>query len=359
MNVIVKRPSELNYAEVDAWRAFQNADPALHSPYFNVEFAWACDQVRRDTRVAVISQKGDIKGFLPFQKGPLGYALPLGGPLSDFQGLIAEAGLSFNLKEVLRAAGIGIYHFEFIPTSQHSFADTFDAEENCHTADLSKGYEHWYEDRLTDNKKSFKKYEGNARRLEKNHGTVSFEANDRDPQCFTTMLEWKSAQYHETGVFDVFSVPWTVKLLQTIGGMQNEYFTGQLSTLRVGGQLAAAHFGMKNHLAAHYWFPVYNPDFARFGVGHTLLFKLLQDHAKDKIKKVHLGIGDYRYKLQFGGTIEPVCRGTATAPSFLSTCQHGAQLVQRGFEALPLGPVSQMPGRAFRRLDRTLAFHLA
>lgn len=265
--------------------------------------------------------------------------------------------MTFEINAILRAAGISVYPFGFVPATQTSFAPSFEAQEDCHTADLSKGYAHWYTVQLAAHKKTFKKYEANARRLERDHGDLVFTMNDTDPAAFASLLKWKSAQYRATGFFDVFSVPWTGDLLRAIAEVKSDHLVGQLSTLRVGNVLVAAHFGMKSAQAAHYWFPAYDPQFSRFGPGHTLMFKMLENHAAAGIGQMHLGVGDYRYKRQFGGHVVPVCSGTALAPSFGALLRQSAQAIQRGFEALPLGPVSRLPGRALRRFDRTMAFH--
>ncbi len=358
MDIEVIRPSELTQAEIDAWRAFQNADPALNSPYFAVEFALACDQVRADTRVAVIRSHGVSKGFFPYHRGPLGYSLPLGGPLGDFQGVIAEDQTMLDLPAIMHAARISVYPFSFIPETQTCFEKSFNDKEDCHTANLAEGFEGWYAGRMAAHKKSLKRYEAKARQMEKAYGTLSFTMEDDDPEAFASLLAWKSAQYQATRFFDVFSVPWTSALLRVIWEMKSDNFAGQLSTLRADGRLVAAHFGMRNQHAAHYWFPVYDPEFARFGAGHRLLLDMIRGHASAGISKVHLGVGDFRYKHQFGGETVSLCSGTAMAPSFSAFCRQSAQTVQRGLEALPLGPVSRLPGRVLRRLDREMAFRV-
>jgi CelD/BcsL family acetyltransferase involved in cellulose biosynthesis len=356
VNVVVKRPQELSPGEVTAWHDFQSADPALCSPYFSIEFALACDRVRQDTRVAIVQKNDAPTGFLPFHRGPLGYCLPLGAALSDFQGMIAQKGVSIDLVALMRKAGIGLYPFDYIPATQHAFNNCFEGEAACHSADLSKGFAHWYDGRFIEHKKYHKRYEANARKLEKNHGEIVFTMDDRNEDAFDTLLAWKSAQYHATGVFDVFSVPWTRALLQQLWHTKSNHFAGQLSTLRVDGKMVAAHFGMRADHAAHYWFPAYDPAFSSFGVGHILLLKLIQNHADAGVRAVHLGVGDYRYKHQFGGATVMVCDGTAFSPSLVGFCRQGAALVQHAFEALPLGPVSRLPGRVLHRLDRTMAF---
>lgn len=359
VDTTIKRPSELSAAETGAWRAFQQADPALSSPYYALDFALACDQARSDTRVAVVREKGQIRGFLPFQRGPLGYCLPLGGPLGDFQGLVAETGAQIGLKAVLRAARISVFPFSFVPASQSAFAGSFEHSEDSHYADLSSGFEAWRTDRMVAHKKSLKRHEARARQLERKHGDLRFCMDDSDPAAFAALLAWKSAQYRATGFFDVFSVPWTSALLRALWAKRGDEFCGQLSTLYAGEHLVAAHFGIRTARAAHYWFPAYDPDFARYGPGHTLLLEMIRAHAAAGVQAVHLGVGDFRYKHQFGGATVSLCSGTAMAPSLGALCRQGAQSMQKVFEALPLGPVSRLPGRALRRLDRSMAFRTA
>ncbi|PHS26455.1 MAG: hypothetical protein COA84_05990 [Robiginitomaculum sp.] len=359
MDITVKTVADLSGAECEAWQAFQAADPDLHSPYFSLGFARACAAVRQNVRVAIVRNNHAIKAFLPFHRRPLGYSLPLGGPLGDFHGLIAEPGLALNLRQIMRAARMSVYPFEFVPAAQSSFTSVVREQKDCHVADLCQGYDHWYEDRMAAHKKSLKKYEAKARKLGKEHGELQFTGDDRDPAAFAKLLAWKSAQYHATGFFDVFSVPWTGALLKTIHQSKDDAFAGQLSTLRAGKTLVAAHFGMKSAGAAHYWFPAYDPDFSLYSPGHTLMFKLLQYHAGAEVQQVHLGVGDFRYKHQFGGQMLSLCSGTAMAPSFAAGLRQCAQGVQNGFEALPLGPVSRLPGRVLRRMDRMMAFRPA
>ncbi len=359
MHTKIKRPSELSAAERGAWRTFTRADPALASPYFALEFALACDQVRSDTRVAVISSGGQARGFLPYQRGPLGYCLPLGGPLSDFQGLIQEPGAVLDLGAVLRAASISVLPFDFVPQSQGAFAGYFEHGEDSYYADLANGFEAWHAGRMAGHKKSLKRYAANARRMQSRVGDLKFTLDERNPEAFAQLLQWKSAQYRASSYFDVFSVDWTSALLRALWAHQGGDFAGQLSTLYAGGHLVAAHFGMRTRRAAHYWFPAYDPEFAAYGPGHTLLLELIRAHAQDGVQAVHLGTGDYRYKHQFGGAAVTLCSGTAMAPSFAAMCRQSVRGVQKLFEALPLGPVSALPGRALRRLDRTMAFRAA
>ncbi len=358
MNIELKRPIDLTGAETSAWRAFQAADPALHSPYFAVEFAQACGLARPDTQIAVIRKNGAIKGFWPFHRAPFGYAHPLGGPLSDFHGVVAAEDIAADLPVIMRAANICVYPFHFAPQSQSCFSSCADRAVETHSADLSNGFDVWYGDRLLQHKKSLKRYEAKARQLEKQRGPLVFTLNERNPAAFETLLRWKSAQYRETGTFDVFSVAWTNTLLRALWQTQSAGFCGQLSTLRAGDTLVAAHFGISGQHGAHYWFPAYDPAYARFGVGNALLLALIRSHAQAGVETLDLGVGDFRYKHQFGGQSRTLIAGTALSPSLGAFCRQGALMVQNGFEALPMGKISNLPRRLLSRLDREMAFRL-
>lgn len=358
MQVDVKKPSQLTKTEIGGWQAFHEADPALRSPYFAPGFARACEHAREDTRVAVIRHDGQIKGFLPFHAGPFGYSRPLGGPLGDFHGLIAEPSWDVDIAKIMRSAGIHVYPFILMPSTQKSFAASFETSDICHSANLRHGFDAWYADRMAAHKKGFSQYGKKIRKLEAAHGALRFVADDRDPRAFETLLKWKRAQYNATRVFDVFSVPWTSALLRAIWAQREEGFAGQLSTLYAGEDLVAAHFGMRSRHVAHHWFPAYNVNFSRFGPGHALLMELIKHHTDTGIEQLDFGAGEMEFKYHFGGQTDEFYAGIATIAGLASFCLNSASMVQQCFEALPLGGVSRLPLRAMNYIDRQASFRL-
>ena len=69
-----------------------------------------------------------------------------------------------------------------------------------------------------------------------------------------------------------------------------------LSGLYAGDHLVAAHFGLRSDGVLHWWFPVYDPDLARFGPGWLLLRQLVLAGPDLGVTRIDLGRGDDEYK---------------------------------------------------------------
>ena len=353
------RAPSLGQAERDAWRSFQNADPALASPYFSLGFLEAMAAVRRDTRVLVIREAGEIKGFLPFHKGAMGYARPLGGPLSDHHGFIATPGAVFDLHTVLRKAGLKVFDFFGALGTQAAFREHAQEVDGSWVIDLSGGYETWLDTRSGVEPKAFRNLRARRRKLEEETSRFQFRVDDNRPEVLAKALEWKSAQYRRTGHFDVFSVGWTRKLIDVLLGSGLDNASGLVSSLEINGQLAAAHVGMRSDTVLHYWFPVYDPEFSKLGPGLNLLMQIARELSAEGLREIHLGPGEYDFKRELASWQFPLASGYATAPSLAGAARRIADRIENVAESLPLGPVSTLPGRAFRRIDRYAAFRAA
>src|SRR5687768_10603830 len=121
MKVSVINIKELDEALIKRWSQLQGADPALASPYFCPSFTQAVASVRNDVFVAVMENGGRIKCFFPFQQGRFGFGRPVGGALSDFQGVIAEAGTQWTAEALIRGSGLSVWDFDHLLASQAPF----------------------------------------------------------------------------------------------------------------------------------------------------------------------------------------------------------------------------------------------
>src|SRR4051812_6945403 len=136
-------------AEVDAgleasWRSLQASNPALASPYFCVDFARSVGRVRDDSFVAVCEEAGRVVALLPFQRGFAYVGRPLGGPISDYQGLICAADARGpDLRELLTGARLSMWHFDHLLASQHAFAPYHQRSERSFVLDLAHGFLHY------------------------------------------------------------------------------------------------------------------------------------------------------------------------------------------------------------------------
>ena len=98
MNVNLKSPLDLTADQLVRWRALQQIDLLLQNPYFCPEFHQAAAKVRKDVLVAVL---GNDEAFFPFQRS-WNQARPVGGKMSDYQGLIAPSDFEIDPLELVR-----------------------------------------------------------------------------------------------------------------------------------------------------------------------------------------------------------------------------------------------------------------
>lgn len=355
----LKKPSELTLAERAAWREFVAADPALGSPYFALEFAQCCEEARSDTRVLVEYRLGMPVAFLAMHVGRIGYARPLAGPLGDVQGAICEPGHVLDVPGALQDLHVPVFNFESVLSSQASFKSSLTSRTGSWTLDLSDGFEAWRSARKSVVPKAIKNLDMRRRRMEKFDGGYSFVMADKRPEAFETMIEWKRSQYQRTKVFDVFSVQWTRRLLEAVLRREGDYFTGLMSTLNIGGEIAAVHVGMASDRVCHYWFPAYSADFGRLSPGLLMIEEMARVSASMGHHSLELGPGNYSFKAELASYQTGLSAGYTIAPSFIGRARQAARLVVERAEAAPLGRLSQWPGKAMRKVDRLVSFHAA
>lgn len=359
MQIDIKKPSELSDGETEAWREFVAFSPELGSPYFALEFAECCEEARDDTRVIVLRREGRIQAFLPLQTGRIGYARPLAGPLGDVQGLICEPGSVVDLAELLRGARVPIFDFHSALSSQACFGPHTSSRDGSRIIDVSEGYNAWHEARRAAAPKAVRKLRQKRRRLEGAEGGFNFVMAETRPEAFETMLRWKRDQYRRSGYFDVFSVSWTRKLLDAVLRRQSDRFSGLCSSLSVNGEMVGVHVGMASDRLCHYWFPAYNPDYALMSPGVLMIDEMARTAAKIGHLGVELGPGEFGFKRDFSSYMVGINSGRVMLPSLLSATCQASGAVARGIEALPVKPVSELPGKAMRKIDRLAGFYAA
>src|SRR5215510_3979688 len=96
--------------DIAAWRELLAADEAFTSPYLTPDWAQFVARRRPDARVAVFRNvDGSAAGFLPVQRSSSYAALPIGGPVCDYQAMIGPAGLDLSL--AVKALDVGRIDF--------------------------------------------------------------------------------------------------------------------------------------------------------------------------------------------------------------------------------------------------------
>src|SRR5262245_59819884 len=197
MNIRVAKFETLTGDEIAAWSDIQRSEPSLDSPYFRPEFTQAVAAVRNDVEVAVLDESGRPVGFLPFQRSSWNSGRPVGGALSDFQGLIARAGINCDPLRLLRACGLFTWHFSHLVAGQTWLAPFVWKEVDSPYIDLSDGIDDYLASRVS-GCRFIARYGQKKRKLTREVGPVRCEFHQADPTTLDTCIRWKQEQYWRT-----------------------------------------------------------------------------------------------------------------------------------------------------------------
>ena len=350
MKVTVIKAERLAPDLQEIWSNIQQSDASLASPYFRPEFTAAVSAVRNDVYVAVLQDASEVVGFFPFQRNHAGVGQPVGAWLTDFHGLVAKAGVKVEAQELLRQCGMVIWDFDHLLDQQDIFCGFHRRVAESKYMDLSMGYEGYCRHRREAGSEQIKKLGTLRRKFEKEFGPLRFELHSSDSAALHTLVKWKRRQYAETGLCDIFLYAWTNRLLEQILKAQGKAFSGVLSLLYADGELAAAHFGMRSQTVWHYWFPAYDPKFAKYSPGLALLLSMAERAPMIGIERIDLGKGDDLYKQRLGSGGIAVAEGSIELPSAALM----ARRVYRGCKSLVEGTAVDWPLRLGLRKVRRL-----
>lgn len=356
MNVSLRHPSSLSAGELEAWRALCAASGPFLSPFQTPGFALAAGKVRRDARVlTVTSHAGKIDLVLPMQLSRSGLARPLGSPMCDVNGPIGEPRALALLPQALASAGVSVYAFSGWAGATDAPGLKLRAQEGCAIADISGGFAAWLESRREAHPKHFKKMRRLARQAVADFGAeeISFGAASVDD--LAELVRWKREQFQRTRRHDVLGAAWTRALLEACASAHEPDFAGVMATLRYGGRLAAAEFGLRTGGTLHGWIAAYNPDFAACSPGLVLQERLLERAAEAGVTRAVLGTGESHYKRHYTTGHEPLSEGIAIAAGLAGGPRALASGVLHALEQGGLGSASRLAARTRRRMEVILS----
>ena len=291
----VIRFDRLGEGELQEWSELRNGNPLLDSPFFHPGFADAVHTSGKDVFVVVAKDHyGKIETILPCHTEG-SRIRPVGWPGADFQGPILAAGTRFNPSRIL-AGPIRRYSFDHLVESCPDFSPWIDTHRPSPFLDVTgslSGY-------LGRASRSGKENMGQARRRSnkatREIGPIRVTLSSTDPNLLGEVIRLKRSQHAATGTKDYFADSSRLALLSTLLQRRNSEFGGLLTTVHAGPHLLAAHFGMRAGKVLHWWFPVYDPAFARFVPGWILLRELVSAAGELGITRIDLGRGDDEYK---------------------------------------------------------------
>ena len=314
MNVTAFSGGELTDEDARLWTDLQDASPDLASPYFSAEFTRAVASVRDDVYVGVLREGGRTVGFFPFQRDEAGEGHAVSGKLSDYQGVVAEDGARWTAEELLRGCGLVRWEFRHLIVTQRPLQKSHAGRSRSPAVVLSAGFEAYARELRSGGSRVLGKVEAARRRLERDAGPVRYVAHDAGPDVLERLMRCKSEQYRRTGMNDCFAQPWAVRLMRRLHATRTDEFAGMLSSLYAGGELVAAHMGMRSRTVWHYWFPTFRRDFAAYSPGLILLVEMLRSAESLGLRLLDFGRGENSYKLRFMNTAIPIAEGVVTLP---------------------------------------------
>lgn len=356
MAIDVLRPSELTEDWLTAWRAFQAEHPDLANPFLTPDWAQAVERAGAPGRalVAVQHASGRPEAFLAVRAGAF-TALPIGAPLSDYQGVVAAPGARADVAGMLRALGVSRYDFTHAPASQAALSRGFQGRQRSCYVDVSVSPEVFAARFKADGSDLLRDTAKRIRKAEREVGPAVFSWREEDRAVFAEFLGHKRSQYRATGQTDVLRPAWVARLLDDLlrRGPQDEgaAFGVMFSTLAIDGRFAAGHLGLHAGPVMHAWFIAHDPALGRYSPGMVLITELARRLTGGNWRELDLGGGEYPFKSRLCDVSREIAHGFVGVPSPAAVFRGAAYHVRRTAEAAPLGRLSAWPGKAMRRWD--------
>jgi CelD/BcsL family acetyltransferase involved in cellulose biosynthesis len=354
VKIEVIRPAALTPDMIAHWASLQGRDPAWDSPFLSPQWPAAVERAQggddKGLRIAVLTEAGKPRGYMAARVGAF-TAMAAGAPMCDYQGMVAEPGAALDPMDLARALGVHRFDFGHMLASQPAFAPYSKGEADAWVVDMPEGYGPYAAARREAGVGIIKDLEKKKRKIERELGPIVFTPLSACQDAFDRLFALKRAQLRATGQTDVFAAGWPMRLAETLFAAHGGDFGGALFTLHVDGKLAATQFHLRGATTIHAWMVAHNEEFERYSPGLLLFHEILKWMETTPYRRMDFGPGDYRFKRELGNVRQGVMHGFVGVPSPSTLIRHAAYGVRRAAEALPLGRVSALPGKAMRRLD--------
>lgn len=354
LKIVLKQADRLTDHDIQTWRALQESDPTLDSPFYSPDFTQALQAIGKTVTVALISTpQNDIVGIWPFHHGKGGIASPVGGPICDYQGIIGPVKDSVKPLWLLKACHLKAYDFNHLPLSQSALAEGHYYKDISPYINLQHGFERWRRERLIAGKKQFRNFERRQRKIERENGIITFRFNNpNDDRAWHKLLEWKRLSYKSLGVRSILDVDWVLEVLDHIKKTKTEHFSGILSTAYIGDELLAVNFGLRTKTVYHGWFSSYNQNYSSYSPGITMLLNCAKFAAQEGITKIDLGKGKEKYKQSFGSGVTMLCEGSIeTSYSLSGLLRKARKTTHKSMSTFPsLNKLTDIQRRGFNRI---------
>ncbi len=351
LNVDIVHPRELSARDIELWAEYQAATPGQAGPYFSSGWTRLVGQMRSDVRVGVFYDSNHTLGFLGFQGMGRRALMPVGGVLSDYQGVVARPGVQIDLHLLVRAARAGRIDLNHALGAPASPGWRQRGEHASWTVDLSAPFEDYAAHRRAAGSKIVRRMTRRRNALERRFGEVRVERASTSEADFDQLLSWKRAQYRETGAVDVLAKPWIDQVVRGAFRSSDPNFGGALYTLYAGDRLLAANFCLRSTSVLHAWFIAHDPEARAASPGACLMDAIVREEAGGRYRELDLGYGDYRYKQELATGRRDLTAGFVGGWSLSSQVRRLEYVACDLAAVLPVKALADAPTRALRRLD--------
>lgn len=345
--ITVKCAHELSETDRTAWAALRASNVATYSPYFHLDYTLLLSDLRDDVFIACVYENDLPIAFLPYQGQR--FARPVGAPMTDYHGFICKEGAELDTVEILKAAGIGAYHFSANINSQMS--SHFQNEDDGVVMDLSEGAQSWREARDGSYRRHLKSNRRRIRKAAEDIGEPRLVWQSKDQDIFDQLISWKKHKFAETKKYDVLSADWTLELLTRLWHRNNGGLKCDMQALYFGDRLAAVDLGLSDGKTFHSWIVAYDGDLHSYAPGIQLLEGLIDESQSLGYQRIDLGVGTDGYKRHYA--TEPVKAGTG----FIAAQGSAAALSNLYGKAESFGhkALKDAPGKLRRRYTQIAA----
>jgi len=348
--------AELTDVELDAWSRLQRDNPDLGNPFFRPEFTQAVAAVRDDVEVAVFLEDAQPVGFFPFQRQRERKGLPVGGPLSNCHGVIISPQTEWSVEDLMRACRLSRWDFDQLPIAQSQFTTHHWTQQESRFIDLSNGFEAYLTERRSQAAKHIAKIFSRGRKLEREVGPVRLERHTPDRRLLHRLIQWKSAQYRQSRLLDIFSLDWTTRLLEHLFDHPTGELESLLSVLFVGDEPAAISFGLQAGGTFHGWFTSYDHRFAKYGPGILMMLELARSLGETGTHRMVLGTGNEDYKRRLATASVPVAKGSVVLDRIARSLHRRWYETCAWAKSSPLRKPALMPVRWIRSIHNHRTF---
>ncbi len=303
------------------------ARPCYRSPFFGYDFIEACGRVCPNIQVAMAHDGDQLVALLPFVKRNHRDAGPVGAGINDAHGLLCRSDGEIDLCDFLHRCQLRGYAFHASPIDAPDVQRFEIGRTRSFLADLTVdplGYEHY----LRETSSTIDRQGQKTRRLARQVGPLRLEFDCRDTRLIDYLIQLKGAQYQRTHTFEILAVGWIKQLLYRLHEHEDPRVRGLLSVLFAGDEPVALHYGLLDGDLLHYWFPVYNDQYAYGSPGTQMFLDIAKEATARGVRAIDMGYGEQAYKYKLTNVITEMSYGLAD-PSLLRRRLHRSYLAWR------------------------------